>query len=399
MTTDIEHNRNARKDDAPGDAFAGRTSSSGFSRHDIPPKERLAGIVSVACQRWRLILVLFLIVSIPALLITFLRGPTYIASAKVLIVSPSDAGGVGAADVPETIVNSEVHIIRSRELMRQVVRALATAGSGDDPAVREEKSPQDEAIARRGREIAGQLEVRHIPDSNVIEIAFDSSNASRAARLVNRVFDEYITYHSVLLGHGELNSFFEEQTRTLTQDMQQAEDLLQQFLHREGVIAPNTEAERTVRGVADLEGTLRRQKAIIASTEARLRTVRAQLAEQPPMIKTTERRQVAPLVEQLRKEVTARQIERATLLGRQGEDSTAVQENAAELAALEARLREAVREQHSIVTEEVFANNPVYESRVTESLEIEAALSEERAHEKGWKPHWLAAVSDSCGCG
>src|SRR5437867_9366471 len=85
--------------------------------------EQIRDVLHVLFKRRRLIATLFLVVALPGLLITVLKRPSYIATAKVLItteradvtVQPSDITKLTQVTLNESIVNSEVHIIRSRE--------------------------------------------------------------------------------------------------------------------------------------------------------------------------------------------------------------------------------------------------------------------------------------------
>ena len=47
-------------------------------------------------------------------------------------IQPTEVNSLALIKLNEAIVNSEVHIIRSRELLEQVVRGLALARAGGD---------------------------------------------------------------------------------------------------------------------------------------------------------------------------------------------------------------------------------------------------------------------------
>src|SRR5512140_407315 len=103
--------------------------------------EQVRDILHVIFKRKRLIGALFLAVALPGLIATALRKPSFVASAKVMIstqrtdptVQPTDVTKLETIQLNESLVNSEVHVIGSRDLLEHVVRVLATSGDGSGP--------------------------------------------------------------------------------------------------------------------------------------------------------------------------------------------------------------------------------------------------------------------------
>jgi hypothetical protein len=98
-------------------------------------KEQVFEILHVVFKRWRLIAGLFAVVALSGLLAVLSRGPQYSAKGKVMITSdradaviqPTDADSLALLKLNESVVNSETHLIQSRELLEPVVRGLALA--------------------------------------------------------------------------------------------------------------------------------------------------------------------------------------------------------------------------------------------------------------------------------
>src|SRR5262249_46556834 len=85
--------------------------------------EQIRDILHVFFKRKRLIGALFLAVALPGLIATVLRKPSYVASAKVMIstqrsdptLQPTDLTKLETIQLNESLVNSEVHVIGSRD--------------------------------------------------------------------------------------------------------------------------------------------------------------------------------------------------------------------------------------------------------------------------------------------
>ncbi|OFV87320.1 MAG: hypothetical protein A3J75_05465, partial [Acidobacteria bacterium RBG_16_68_9] len=349
--------------------------------------EQVYEILHVAFKRKRLIAALFLAVALPGLIATWSRRPTYVASGKVLIVSdradvtiqPSDINSLATIKLNESTVNSEVHIIESRELLEQVVRGLTLASTGGGVFGIANAASDHEAIGNRVLRLARALKVTPIRASNVIEIGYPSSDPVLAAQVVNRVVDEYLSYHAMVHGQKGLSTFYEDQSRLLQAELRRAEQTLRDFSYREGMVSPAAQIQSAVTAVADLETVLRTVSTSIAGAEEKLRTISEQLTDQPSVMKRAQYLGVNPVVQQLSEELTDRQVDRVALLRKYTDADRHVRDNAEEIAEIESQLSETRREEPTIITQELVGSNPVYEARLLDLLKLEAELKENRA--------------------
>src|SRR5262245_54089514 len=193
--------------------------------------EQIRDILHVVFKRKRLIGVLFLAIALPGLIVTALQRPSYTASAKVMIstqrldptVQPTDVTKLDNIQLNETLVNSEVHIISSRDLLERVVRVLATANDGN--GVVHTNSPT-RSFGVQVLQLSNSLGITPIKASNVIQIDYKASDPMLATQTVNRVVDEYLAYHAAVHGNKGLPRFYDEQLRTLERNLRKAEDSL-----------------------------------------------------------------------------------------------------------------------------------------------------------------------------
>ena len=236
-----------------------------------------------------------------------------------------------------------------------------------------------EAIGERALRVAQRLSITPIRNSNVIEIAFRSGDQSQAAQVVNRVIEEYLAYHAIVHGQKDLSSFYEKQSRMLLQNVHRSEEALRDFSYREGLVAPDAEIQAAVTSISQIEGTLRTNNSSVAAFEERVRAIREQLTDQPTVMKRSQHVEINPVVKQLREHLVDRQVDRVALLRKYTENDRHVRDNADEIAELNSRLQKARRDEPTVVTDETFAANPVYEAQLGKLLDLEAKLRATRA--------------------
>jgi len=239
---------------------------------------------------------------------------------------------------------------------------------------------EDFDINRRAQRISSRLKVTPIRNSNVIEVRFESGDENQATMIVDRVVDEYLAYTAEVHGErGELAQFYADQARDAERKLREAERDLTDFAYRNGIVSPQAELAATVDGFHKIKQELRTRNAAIVATEAKLQAIREQLAEQPSVIKRSQQVEVSPVVRQMRGHLLEREIDRVSLLRKYTENHRYVRDNAVEIAELQNQLDEASASEPTEVTMEVFTANPVYEARLTQLLDLEAKVREERA--------------------
>ena len=349
--------------------------------------EQIYELLHVVFKRKRLITILFLAIALPSLVTTLLKKPSYLAKGRVLIVSdradltiqPSEVDNLATLKLNESTVNSEVYIVQSRELLEQVARGLRLASTSGGIVGIANAATGNEGIGDFAISLARALMVTPVRSSNVIEIAYPSSDPVYASQVVNRVVDEYLSYHAMVHGQKGLSTFYEDQSRQLREEIVRAEEALREFSFREGIVSPVAEMQVAVTTVADLEHSLRGVSAEIAGAEEKLRTISEQLADQPSVMKRAQTLGINPVVQQLAEQLTDRQVDRVALLRKYTEIDRHVRDNAEEITEIESQLSRTKREEPRVVTQEQVAANPVYESRLTDMLKLEADLKEGRA--------------------
>lgn len=345
--------------------------------------EQIRDILHVIFKRIRLIILLFLAVALPGLIVTALQKPVYVASAKVMIstqrsdptLQPTEETRLDQIRLNESLVNSEVHVVNSRELVEQVVLDLARADDGSIVSVGN-RSFGDQVLA-----LSKKLSVIPIKASNVIRIDYTHSDELAAARVINRVVDEYLRYHAEVHGTKDLPRFYDDQRRRLARELQRAEDELLSYTTDTGLVAPQEEVLVTIRQTSELTSILREVSMSIAGVEEKVRTVRDQIGQQPELVKQSQSLQVNPVITQLASHLLDREVDRVALLRRYTEEDRLVRDNAEEISELQGKLSDEQRDRPTVVAHELIRTNPIRDELLRELLDREGRLRELRARQ------------------
>jgi uncharacterized protein involved in exopolysaccharide biosynthesis len=128
----------------------------------------------------------------------FLAPPAYQSEAKLLVRYVMERSAVDGLDSQiktptpdnQTLLNTEIQILYSSDLLRQVVEALGNNKLGLGP-----NTSMEAAIEAVGR----SLDVSVVKDTNVISVAYSSGNPSLpmpiVLELVKRYFDKHLEVH------------------------------------------------------------------------------------------------------------------------------------------------------------------------------------------------------------
>ena len=365
-------------------AFNNANNQGGYGVGGQDGGEQVRDILHVVFKRKKLIGLLFLAVALPGIVATALQKPSYLASAMVMIstqrsdpeVQPTDLTRLAQMKLNESLVNSEVHIVKSRELVERVVRELARA---DDGTLR----VSGQSFGKQVLSLRNRLSVVPVKGSNVIRIDFKSGQAEQAARVINRVVDEYLSYHAEVHSNNGavLPQFYEEQKRDLGKELRTAEQQLLDFTYETGLVSPVDEIALAMRTHNEVGATLREVATTIAGAQEAVETLREQIAEQPELVKQSQSLEVSPTVKQLSTHLLDRQVDRVALLRRYTEADRLVQDNAEEIEDLSEQLEQEVSERPTIVANELIRINPLRENLLREMLEKESRLREMRARQ------------------
>jgi len=293
-----------------------------------------------------------------------LRSPKqYEAEMKILvkrervdaIVSgDSKASSQGRSDVTEDELNSEVELLKSRDLLEQVALAAGlyaadNGGSADDRI----------AISRTVQALQGNLKITPLKKTTLISVTYRSSDPTRAARVLRELARLYLEKHLSLRRPPGTHQFFSEQAARFREELTAAEARWQEYGRQEHVVSAEVEKESTLQTLANFEAALQQARGGLADANRRIAELEAQIAAEPPrqttQIRTSEN---TDLIGRLKSRILDLEVKQAEMLRKFTSTYPPVVEIEQELVQARAALE---RTQKAPLTEETTDQNPTHQ--------------------------------------
>jgi uncharacterized protein involved in exopolysaccharide biosynthesis len=261
-------------------------------------------------------------------------------------------------DVSEDELNSEVELIRSRDLLEQVAAAagLLERASRDATAGRMAANTLAERVVRQ---LEADLKVTPIRKTTFIRVTYRSPDPHLAARVLTVLADRYLEKHRTVHRPAGAYEFFTDQAKRFATDLADAEARLTDYGRRAGVVSAELEQQTALQRVAEFESALQQARAEIAASNQAIADLDAQMAATPPrhttQIRTSDD---ADLIRELKSRVLTLEGERAAMAQKFAPTYPA-------LIQLEDRLEQARRalraSERSPVTEQTTDENPTHQ--------------------------------------
>jgi capsular exopolysaccharide synthesis family protein len=239
------------------------------------------------------------------LAVALLADPVYKVTGSVLVkplleqnlklMAPT-AASMSAQPVTMQDINSEVNILSSPQLLRQVVKKLqldkpkepktffdrmerslqnlvrsVMQGLGLAVAV----SPEDQALFT----LQKKLSVKPIALSNVIEISLSGKSAEEITKIVNTVLEDYIDYHVSLFRTKGAREFYARQADLFQKSLRQAEEDLEKFKKEWSIVDISVQNEANIQLVRMMRENLAVVQANIADRQTKVGAQKRNMAK------------------------------------------------------------------------------------------------------------------------
>ena len=231
-----------------------------------------------------------------AFLVTGMLNPLYKSETRLLIetrepVYSSDQN----QSAPDTTfddraVTSQVEILRSTDLIKQVARNLDLSSRVEfDPAANPsaignvlimlglKKNPLDVPAEERVlKEFYKKLDVYAVPESRVIGIEFSSEDEALAAAVPNALVDVYLASQSgaKLENNTDASAWLEPEIAKLRDKVRESESKVAEYRAQTGLLLVNQQDTIAAKQLSDISTELSRVRAERADSEARAQSVR-----------------------------------------------------------------------------------------------------------------------------
>lgn len=234
----------------------------------------LRNFLNIIFKRKQIILSVLISVVATVTIGTYLMQPVYRAKAKVLIEREIDSEksllfrmNLNLMYEKHDWLKSEIEIINSIPVALTIIDSL-DLDQTEFYGIRN----QNQLIAA----FQSRMKVENPKDSNVLEIGYDSEDASWAAKIVNNLIQVYIAHRSHLFSESEAYQFFTEQIRLTEEKLRDLEERQTQFKQAQDLLSPTAQSDILLTKIADYEKALTQVRTQRIGKEAMLNVIKNQ---------------------------------------------------------------------------------------------------------------------------
>jgi uncharacterized protein involved in exopolysaccharide biosynthesis len=338
----------------------------------------LRDLLTIAFRHRLLIAISFLGILSGSILVALLQPNRYATGMKILVkrervdpVVTAEASALPqfALGVTEEDMNSEVALLKSRDLLEKVVVACDLQHRHDSAwfkilaavsAKREDTDVErNMRIPKAVRALEEALSVEVLKKTNLIALSYESPDPKLAAQVLTELSNLYLEKHLEVHRPPGALDFFQQQTKEYRKGLSDAEERLVNFTHGGTVVSAKLEKEVTLQKLAEFDAALRQTRASIAETQERIRALQEQMVFVPARMVTQVRNaDDGMLLSQFRAGLLTLELKRTELLGKFESSYRPVQEIETQITQTRAALAVAEKSQ---LHEETTDRDPTHE--------------------------------------
>ena len=204
------------------------------------------------------------------------RMKFYIKNVRVEtpVTTGKDEQVVGdGGDVSEGVITSEMELIKSRDLLMEVVKQTNLAKARDSS-----KGVTDADTELAVYKLEKDLVVAPVKKSNFIEVSYSSTSPQTAAMVLNKLGELYLDKHLKLHRPPGTSDFFKNQANQYKDDLKTAENKVSNFEQQKDAVDIDRQKELILARLTDVTGKLKDINGKIAQDDQRIVALTAQLA-------------------------------------------------------------------------------------------------------------------------
>jgi uncharacterized protein involved in exopolysaccharide biosynthesis len=370
--------------------------------NDMPGGFSLRDLLTIVFKRRALITLFALSVVVGVMALSIMAPNTYEVAATLLVnearaempIAPAASQPMIINQVSEQDLNSEIEVLKSRQLIEGVLRTLGV----DESAEAEDRAKRGFFATLRGMlgstrlsnfdglvvHLQSAIDITPVPKSNVIKISYQSEDPEWATQVVGTLTDRYLERRAERYQSPQAVVFFEEQMRETRERLIESENVLERYVDEESITmvegsagsdALATQKEMGMQRLSDLEGSLGNSEVELESQRRQVASLQRMLQREPERLESSSRLNQDASTEDILRALTALELERDRLLQDFKPDSRHVRDIDTQIKMAEDRLQQA-RVSSSVSGTEA---NPLYVQLRADLLRAEAALEGSRA--------------------
>ena len=294
----------------------------------------LRDFLTVLFKHKQTILIIFSAVIVTVTIGSFLLPPTYEAKSSLLVkfgreyVYRSEVGERGSSDMgplippnQEEVINSEIQILTSRDLIDKVIETIKVENIY--PEVVENPSatmpPLEAAILRFEK----KLSVEGVKKSSVIQVSFQHKDPRIAAKAVNLLVDFLKEKHLQVYSDPK-SSFLEQQLSAYDQRLKDSQNQLEAFKQKYRVFSLEEQRTLLLKQRTDLDTSFKTSQNAIRELQNKLLSFKTQMravSKDVPLYTETERYKI---IDDAKAQLLTLQLREQDLLQKYNENTALV---------------------------------------------------------------------------
>jgi succinoglycan biosynthesis transport protein ExoP len=289
-------------------------------------------------HRWLITGIFLLTVSTVAIW-TFLQVPIYQATATVLIdpepprvLNIQEVTPMGTSGYDPSYYPTQYEIIKSRPVLRKAAEALNQA--------------QGAAAARRpaARDLVGGITVEPKRNTRLIFIRYENADPALAAVVANAVASAYVQYNLdlKLKGARDALAWLNNEAASLKQKVQDSSAALQNYRVKANILGTQEQRQITAAKIMDFNKAYLEAQAQRLSIEAKLQQL-TQIAKDPSGAQSILGVGDDPLIQKLKAEASALEIDKSKLLKTYKEQHPEIQKVNAQLRQVHQKIDDEIQ--------------------------------------------------------
>ena len=363
-------------------------------KHQSPGKSEaqvsVRDVASVIFRHKLLLCVTFLAVALGTAAITYLMPNEYESRMKILVkntrsdvpITPEQTVGTTGNfldnDVSENQINSEIELLTSEDLLKQVATECGLYGTGSSLSsklgLNEAPRSQATQVEEAAKQLAKDLVITPVKKANIIEVKYASKSPEKAAAVLRKIGDLYLEKHVKLHRPPGTYEFFKTQADQSEAQLQDSEKRLSSFQQSMNVVSLTQQKDQTVLKLTEAKSKLLDTETLLREVSDRIAKVQQQLETLAPRV-VTQRRALPNQysAERLNTLIVELQNKRTQLLTKFRADDRLVKEVDQQLKNTRVALDKASKE---TATEQSTDLNPLRQT-------LEAELSRDKVDQAG----------------
>jgi uncharacterized protein involved in exopolysaccharide biosynthesis len=329
----------------------------------------LRELVAIGFRRRRLMAICFWGAVLGATLVAIAQPSRFTSEMKIMVkrerVDPVVTPAVSSApqfapEVTEEELNSEVELLKTRDLLEKVVLACGLQNQADvTPSQRllskalaligtyaGAKRNPDQQLSRAVDSLQKKLSIEVMKKTNLLIVTYESSNPQSSARVLNSLAELYLQKHLDVHRPPGAVDFFHQQSQQFHNRLDEAQARLSNFNRQADVISSQLEKDSALQKRTEFESTLKQTEGSIAETEQRIGNLEKQVTSIPTRMVTQVRKlDDGPLLSQVRTNLLTLELKRTELLQKFEPTYRPVRELEAQISQTRAALEESEKAQ------------------------------------------------------